>query len=159
MWFCFWGGDKGTCEQDRLFRGHPCSQAGHWGALEDAALPPGSTDFTCSHPFSFHPSLSIPLGFSPAPFCSFPPLLPPASSLPYSCLSIPVFHFSVLVLLCLHKSSCPTQCCPKHQGPARLPSSCADSGRIPGSPLLLSALHNVSGALGINKDFRVCQLQ
>lgn len=101
-----------------------------------------SPDFTCSHPFSFHPSVSIPSGFSPDlhPSVLLIPSTAASSLFPSSWLSVhPYLYFSTL--LCLPKSSCPTSAGSEPQGPAGLPSSCPDSRHIPSTfPSLPAAL-------------------
>lgn len=159
MWFCFWGGIKA-----------PVSKT---GCSEGILVPrQGTGELWRMQPFlpavltspAPTPSPSIPLSPSHWDF----PLLHFAHSLhscpqplPFLTAVCPSLSFiSLFLCFCVSiNPPSPPSAGPKPQGPAWLPSSCADSGCIPGSPLLLSALHNVSGALRINKDFRVCQLQ
>lgn len=117
-------------------------------------------------PSHLHPWDFLPVSICPH-FAHSHPLLSAASFLPCSCLPIPVLGFSVvLVLLCLiHESFCLSSAGPPASGPCL-------SGIALGSPAPALTVRTfpalrwcslpckkVSGALSINKDFRVCRLR
>lgn len=152
-----------------------------WTELEGICVSPSSTavsSSTCSPFFQQHWHLLLPTPAFLLPSLSLHPASTPGSSLrlhpsilpvsicsctqPLSFLVVVDPSLSLCPLLFLCFCVYPRLLMPQGRASAALlsaPQLLQWLSHVPGIPLVLSALQNVSGALGINKTFRVCKLQ